>query len=540
MIENIRAEAQVWDVVVVGTGIGGATIGFELARSGRRVLFCERGNQAVPGTGDGDYAECLQPGGLKAGPISDQRALLHGGRWTDIVEDRSTARTRTFTPFIGCGTGGSSALYGMAMERFFPADFEPTHVPAGAGSAPNGWPITYAELAPFYAQAEALYRVRGTADPLRSDRPQLMPPPPLSPSAAQLVGKLSAQGLHPYQLPLACEYVPGCTSCQGYLCACDCKNDSVRVALKPAIEQHGATLLDACQVVRLHQEGRNVTAVHCVRNGQALTVRAGVVVLAAGALQTPALLLQSGSPEAPQGLANSSGLVGRHLMRHLIDLYVVSLPGGEAMDNRRKEIAFNDFYAGDGGVRLGTVQSFGRLPPPEMIIQSLRHDPRQSPFAWARPLLGAISPVLQPFLARLIERLALVTIVEDLPRPENRVEPPTGAGQPLRIYYRTGDEERQRVARMRRLMQSALKPWSYRLIDERDNNQRIAHACGTCRFGDDPATSVLDRNCRAHDVDNLYVVDSSFFPSSGGTNPSLTIAANALRVASHLTGDSRC
>ncbi len=282
-----------------------------------------------------------------------------------------------------------------------------------------------------------------------------------------------------------------------------------------------------------------MTAVECIRHGQPLTVRGRIVILAAGALNTPPLLLRSASAESPSGLANESGLVGRNLMRHLIDLYAVDLDMDDPMDNRRKEIAFNDFYTHDGGVKLGTVQSFGRLPPPAIVMKSVRDEIAESKYRWSLPLFRLVSPALRTYMARLIdERMTLATIVEDFPRPENRVELSGSQPGDLAIRYRADEDDQRRVARMRALMKGALGPLRYRLIEEVGNNQRIAHACGTCRFGDDPHTSVLDKYCRAHDLDNLYVVDSSFFPTSGGTNPSLTIAANALRVGAFLTGSA--
>lgn len=422
------------------------------------------------------------------------------------------------------------------MERFSPEDFEPVSPGRQRASPGPGvrWPLTYSELAPYYSQAERLYRVRGGLDSLRADAPMLDPAPELSATGAALTGRLSARGLHPYRLPSACDFLPGCESCQGFLCPRDCKNDSHRIALEPALRSHGATLLDECEVVRLRTHGRRIAAVDCVRNDKPMTLHANVVIVAAGALHTPALLLRSASSDSPRGLANTSGLVGRNLMRHLIDLYAIKLPIDGPLDNRSKEIAFNDFYVHQGA-KLGTVQSFGRLPPAEMVMQALCDDIAASRQRWLLPLIRAASPVVQRYLSRLInERVTLAAIVEDSPQPDNRVEL-AGTGS-IAIRYRVNDSDRQRVATMRHLMRGALKGLSYRLIAEADNNQRIAHACGTCRFGDDPRTSVLDGHCRAHDLDNLYVVDASFFPTSGGTNPSLTIAANALRVAEHLAG----
>jgi choline dehydrogenase-like flavoprotein len=525
---------QDWDAIVVGTGMGGATIGHALARAGRRVLFLEKG-KAAPAL-RGHYAEDDFPRAEAPQP-SHRPILARGGRYAEQVVDRSVARTRRFVPFIGAGAGGSSALYGMALERFFPSDFAAAdHYTAPGASLPPRWPVSYAQMAPWYDAAERLYRIRGSADPLRADgaREHLMAPPPLTPAAQEMFGHLQGRRLHPYRLPQACEFVDGCTGCQGYLCARDCKNDAASICLRPALRDHGAGLLDECDVLALDADRSRVTGVVCERRGERLTLRAPLVILAAGALETPRILLQSRSAHWPQGLANASGLVGKYLMRHHIDLYLVEPKLEGPFDNRQKELAFNDFYLKDGQ-KLGSVQSFGRLPPAATLAASLVDDLRQGPLPLAASLFGLARPFVSPVLRGLVERrFILATTIEDFPYADNCVAPADEAGSRLALRYRLHDGDRARIAAMRAAMKGVLAGYSYKLIKQAENNQRIAHACGTCRFGDDPATSVLDANNRAHGLDNLYVVDSGFFPSSGGTNPSLTIAANALRVADHL------
>ena len=547
MTEPAEILDQQWDAIVIGTGIGGATLGHALVRQGWRVLFCEKGKSPA-GTreGRGDYPESSFPG---ANPSADERRarLAGAGRWSDAIEDSSRADGKPFVPFIGAGAGGSSAVYGMAMERLFPADFSPRRnfPDAAAATLPEAWPVSYDELAPHYSAAERLYRLRGSADPLRpagEDR-VLRDPPPLSVQGNELVDRFARKGLHPYRVPMACEFVPGCACCQGYLCPEACKNDSGRICLQPAIDTGRARLIDGCEVLRLDATRRSVREVVCNWKGRAVRLHAPVVVLAAGALATPGILLASASSEWPDGLANASGLVGRNLMRHFNDLYAVFPPVVDgATDNRRKEIAFNDFYD-SRGAKLGTVQSFGRLPPPEVLLQSMRDDLLLARAAWSAPVLDLLRPALRPLLRRIVTRSAvLATIVEDPPYADNRVtlagDPSSVAQSRLAIRYRIRPAEQARIRQMRELMRDALKPMRYLSIRQAENNRMLAHACGTCRFGVDPADSVLDRNNRAHGLDNLYVVDSSFFPSSGGTNPSLTIAANALRVAEHLLGSS--
>lgn len=536
---------QVWDAIVVGTGMGGATIGYHLARTGRQVLFCDLGETA-PGAGAlrGAYPELAN--GRRGAVLDGASAakLAAAGRYADTLSDELASRPRDFVPFIGSGAGGSSALYGMALERFWPEDFRPGafHASATGASVVEAWPVTYDDLAPFYAAAERLYRVRGAPDPLATARigtalqPDLLPPPPLSAAAAELSEFLTDCGLHPYRLPSACEYVPGCQSCQGFLCPEPCKNDAARVCLQPALERHGAALLTGCRVLGVRTEGRRVTGVQCRWKGGELELRGLIVILAAGALQTPLILLRSHGERSQQGVGNRSGLVGRHLMRHLIDVYLVRpAPGTRGdFDNRRKEIACSDFYV-DGEHKLGTVQSFGRLPPADMLFGTLQDDVRASAWAWAAPALALARPVLRPVLHDMVENwLTLATIAEDLPYADNLVAAHPAGPAHATLRYTLRPEGHRRVERFREQLGRVLRGRSWRRLAQAGNNQRIAHVCGTCRFGDDPRTSVLDRDNRVHDVDNLFVVDSSFFPSSGGTNPSLTIAANALRVAGRI------
>jgi len=522
-----------WDAIVVGTGIGGATLGHGLAKAGMSVLFLERGRQLRGDTGTlaGRYAEMDFP--HPDTPSSQHAELLaKAGRCQELVIDISQEKHRSFIPFLGSGTGGSSALFGMAMERFARADFFPrrNHPEAEGTTLPDAWPITYDELAPYYAAAECLYRVRGTGDAgdgtIAADIQAL---PTLTEPGRELWRELEQAGLHPYRLPMACDFVPGCQGCQGHLCPRDCKQDGARVCLEEAMAKFGASLITECHVDRLLASRGQVTGVECRRNGESATLRAGVVVLAAGALATPCVLLRSANHDWPKGLANRSGLVGRNLMRHYVDLYVLKSPVTGAIENRQKELAFNDFYQTDHG-KWGGVQSFGRLPPAEMLLASLLQDIRDGPLPWLAEVVYLFGPIMRLAMSRLVERsVVLASIVEDLPYSENAVGlSPSGS---ITITYRISQYDRRRIEALRNMLRARLKPNLIMSVKQAENNQRIAHVCGTCRFGADPYTSVLDPTNRAHELSNLYVVDGSFLPSSGGTNPALTIAANALRVA---------
>ena len=530
-----EAERVVWDVIVVGTGMGGGTLGYSLARGGRRVLFVEKGRSTLPGAPDtirSVLPEVAEPSAARSADMYYD-VLARAGRSTDEIEDVSGRFSRRFVPFIGSGTGGSSAIYGMVCERFFVRDFTPRQDfrNPGESTVPDAWPITYDQMHPWYTEAEKLLRVHGQADPLRPEAVDvnLPPAPPFSADNQPLVDYLSGRGLHPYHLPMACEYLDGCASCHSYLCERSCKGDAGRNCVLPAVTDHGAQLLPECRAVRLEADSTRVRRVICEDRSGTLALTAKVVVLAAGALVTPILLLNSRSGEWPNGLANGSDLVGRNLMRHLIDLIEIWPDSDSKATTPNKEIGLNDFYFWDDQ-KYGTVQSFGSMPPMEMLT----NQPGLRPKA-----LRMASPVARRVYERFFNGgLVLAPLIEDLPYLDNRVLPGNPVGtdgrQRLQIRYRLHASEIERRGAFLRQLNDVLKPFRKTTLRGAEDNKAIAHVCGTCRFGTDPKSSVLDPHNRAHEVDNLYVVDSSFFPSSTGLNPSLTVAANALRVADYI------
>ena len=533
-----------WDAIVVGTGMGGATIGYALAKAGKKVLFCEKGKSLSAADREfrGGYAETYFDE-HEVPSAKHQQVLLNSGRWVEEITDVSSTRPRRFIPFLGSGSGGSTAIYGAILERFFPIDFEPgrKYPDATEPSLPDRWPITYDQLAPYYEEAEKLFRVRGTADPCRDhlDTEHFRSPPTLSDSAAELQSYLVSKGLRPYRPPLACEFVSQCQGCQGFLCPHECRNDADRVCLRPAIEEFGAVLLDECDVKQILATRHEITGVVCDHKDQEYVLRADNVILAAGALETPRLLLTSSSSDWPDGLANESGMVGRNLMRHFIDLYVVKTKTPHDRSCNLKELAFNDFYYSDGRA-FGTVQSFGAMPPVPVIVASLQKDFENCRFPLAPWLFRVAKPILARYVTSMFEGgLVFASIMEDLPHAENRVLDKANRtaenANRRRISYSILEYDRRRIAAFRATLRKTFKPYRATLIKQAHANERLAHVCGTCRFGDDPQSSVLDRWNRAHGLANLFVVDGSFFPSSAALNPGLTIAANALRIADYLT-----
>ncbi|UJL27481.1 GMC family oxidoreductase [Mycolicibacterium vanbaalenii] len=534
-VDAREAERIAWDVIVIGAGMGGGVLGHRLAKSGRNVLYVEKGRSTLPGTPGTIRAavpELAEPRAARSA-ATYYEALARAGRSTDEVEDVSGRFAKRFVPFIGSGTGGSSALYGMVCERFFARDFTPRQnfADPGDSTVPEAWPVTYDQMAPWYGEAEKLLGVRGQPDPLRPEAMEANLPaaPRFSPDNQPMVDHLTSRGLHPYHLPMACEYADGCVTCQTYLCDRACKNDAARNCVLPAVAEHGARLLTECRVVRLDADRTHVRQVICEHRDGTLALKAKVVVLAAGALATPVLLLNSRSGQWPRGLANGSDWVGRNLMRHLLDPVEVWPEPDSAITAANKEIGLNDFYFWEGR-KFGTVQSFGAIPPMEWLIN--------------RPgTQGKALRLMSPVVRKVYERfftggLILAAMMEDLPYLDNRVvpcgEPGSDGRQRMRIHYRLHASETERHAVFLRLFKEVLEPFRTRALGSGKSNANLGHVCGTCRFGTDPKTSVLDPQNRAHEVDNLYVVDTSFFPSSAGLNPSLTVAANALRVAAHI------
>ena len=525
-------ESGDWDVVIVGTGMGGATLGLALAKKGRSVLYLEKGKFLHWGPID-------QPDWPQR-PMSLEEQRMFTGWWPHRLEGNTTFGKADFYAPLGCGSGGTTGHYGSQLERFGRLDFTPKesfgHVEGT--NLPEAWPVSHETMTPYYEQAETLFRICGSQDPLKPyEKLDLRTPPPLGDRDQALFDSFQDLGLHPYRAHVGYEYVPECFECTE-ICPKRCKKEAGEVSLMPALEDHGAHILPECEVLELIADKSRVTAVKAkfgnVDDGyKEITIKGKTVVLAAGAYMTPQLLLKSTSGGWDDGLANSSGMVGRNLMMHTSDFIAVDTKEWLSPEGPRKTLALNDFYV-DNGHKLGTFQTVGFPFESPFILAYLHHvagsDPR-----WWRRFSNPLLPMASNIAPRLFERSTMfATIVEDLPYSHNRVSLDSSTTNGMRFDYEYTKELKWRNKYFRKRVKQTLSPkHRVRFLSGR-NNINFGHVCGTVRFGDDPATSVLDATNRAHDVDNLYVVDASFFPSSGGTNPSLTIAANALRVAEHL------
>jgi choline dehydrogenase-like flavoprotein len=505
--------AEHFDVIVIGSGAGGGTLTYALAPTGRRILLLERGGYLPR------EAQNWDPRSIWA----DQR-YRNSGRWRDAASGSE------FTPKQHYYVGGNTKVYGAILFRFRERDFgEIAHVD---GVSP-AWPIDYADMAPWYDRAEALYSVHGErgSDPTEPPAAGPYPHPPVShePRIERLRADLEGAGLRPFSLPVGIlldEARPErsacirCGTCDGFPCLVRGKADAHVVCVEPALRHPNVELRTHTRVLRLETDaaGRSVRRVVAERDGRREEYTADVVVLAAGAINSAALLLASASDRHPDGLANSSGQVGRNLMLHNnSSLIAISKEPNPTLF--QKTLGINDFYFDGNGwdYPLGAMQMLGRSDAVTMSFDV--------PDAPDPAELAAHS-------------LDFWLTTEDLPRAENRVT--LGDDGQIQLSYTPTNLEAH--ARLRDVFVSLLDTMGcHRRVHERVTYaggrlgiSGVAHQNGTCRFGPDPASSVLDLECRAHDLDNLYVADASFFVSSTAVNPTLTIIANALRVADRI------
>lgn len=505
-----------WDAIVIGTGIGGGTAGRRLAEQGLSVLYVEKG----PDLGD----TAVPALGIET---RDPEARLAHGAWPRLLEAELDGAWCELDGMIGAGVGGTSAYYAATLERPERHDLD------SSDSHPHptgGWPVGYDEMRPWFQMAEQYFHINGEVDPLAPNGAELLAPVlALQPSDAALMQDLRRAGMHPYRTHMAARFLPGCESCFGRRCPRRCKMDGRSAGVLPALETGRAALIDRCTVTRIEADQGQVRAVTCRRDGQEFSLRAKRYVLAAGGLASPGLLLGSANEAWPQGLGNATGLVGRNLMFHLSEIIAIWAGHARNRGEATRSISMRDLYFMDGQ-RFGTVQSMGLSAGFGEILHALNGRFDQSPLRRLRPLRHGLR-IPAAVAARMLGNAQLfVGVLEDLPYAGNRILPDAADPDRLRFHYDISDELRSRRAAFRTAMRRAFRPHRAMFMGAAPQ-LNFAHPCGTLRFGDDPRTSVLNRDCRLHGIENLYVTDSSFMPTSNGVNPSLTIAANALRVA---------
>jgi choline dehydrogenase-like flavoprotein len=505
-----------FDVVIIGTGAGGGTLAHRLAPSGKRILLLERGD-FVP-----REPENWSP-----------TAVIDGGRY-DAHETWSDKDGRPFEPGTHYFVGGNTKFYGAALFRLRERDFEELKHHGGVSPA---WPLSYADFEPYYTQAERLYCVHGSrgedpAEPWASG-PYPFPAVSHEPRIQRLHDDLTRVGARPFHVPVGVRLDEAnprrsacirCGTCDAFPCLVEAKSDADVLCVRPALEHPSVSIRVRTKVTRLETDasGRRVSRIIAERDGERVEYAADVVVVSCGAINSAALLLRSASDLHPNGLGNASGLVGRHYMAHNNTMFV-ALSKEPNPTRFHKTFAITDYYFGadDFPFPLGSVQMMGKAHP---------------------EILGKGAPLGTP--KRILRLMASHGIPfwltsEDLPDPENRVA--LGPDGEVRLLHTPNNlEGHERLkGKVKDLLARAnmdTKHWlpTHFYVGGRIPLAGVAHQCGTARFGRDPKRSVLDPNCKSHELDNLYVVDGAFFPSSGAVNPALTIAANALRVGDHL------
>ena len=513
-----------YDVIVIGSGPGGGALAQRLARTGKRILMLERG-EYLP----------------RSRENWDSKTVFVDGKY-QVDETWYAKDGSCFKPGLHYWVGGNSKVYGAALFRLRESDFGEVRHKDGVSPA---WPLGYDVFEPYYGQAERLFHVHGQRgeDPNEpwSSAPYAYPPIKHEPRIEGVSDILKGQGLHPFHLPLgikmdqnpdgsATTYSPciRCDAFDGFPCAINAKADAQVICVDPTRAAHdNFTLLTGAFVTRLETDaaGRSIKRVVVLRNGKVEHFSADIVVVACGALSSALLLLRSGNDTHPDGLCNGSGQVGRNYIRHNMSIVMALLkePNHTVF---QKTLALSDYYLGspDWDYPLGLIQ---------MCAASHGEQIRGE----------APVPALMNLLPEwTFDKMALHSInfwmqAEDLPMPENRIRYQEG-----RVVLDHTPNNMEALTRLEAKLKSLLGPmnaWPQLLkrdlyLGKDTPLSGTAHQAGTLRFGTDPASSVLDLDCKAHEIDNLYVTDASFFPSIGAVNPTLTIIANALRVADHL------
>jgi choline dehydrogenase-like flavoprotein len=512
--------ADHYDVVIIGTGAGGGTLANVLAKAGKRILLLERGNFLPREKENWDPEEVFVKG-----------RYISRDTWYDADNGA------LFQPQVHYFVGGATKMYGAALYRLRPEDFGEIQHADGLSPA---WPVGYDDFEPWYTEAEWLYQVRGEhgVDPTGGHWSRQYPWPPVShePRIEQIAHDLGKAGYHPFHAPCGILLDEAnrpkstcirCDTCDGFPCLVHAKSDAETMAVRPVLGLPNVTMLVDAEVERLETDpsGRSVARVIVTRDENTETYEGDIVVVSAGAANSARILLRSASDAHPGGLANGSDQLGRNYMFHNSKA-VVAIDKEPNDTVFQKTLGLNDFYfAGDGRQwPLGNVQMVGKSNAAAMRGEE--------------PKLTALAPTfsLDEVASHAVD-FWLTT--EDVPKQDNRVSVDQDGN--IRLAYRqTNDAEAEGLYGELRTIMNHIGISAHHVLDKNFYMYMnipiagVAHQAGTCRFGTDPQTSVLDVDCKAHELDNLYVVDSSFMPSIGAVNPALTVMANAIRVGHHL------
>jgi choline dehydrogenase-like flavoprotein len=513
------AVTENYDVIIIGTGAGGGTLAHALADSGKRILLLERGD-FLPREMDN----------WEPKPVFVDGKYISTDKWFD-------RDGKPFQPQVHYFVGGATKLYGAALYRLRPQDFGELKHASGISPA---WPLSYDDFEPWYSKAEQLYHVHGNAgeDPTEGHRSAPYPWPAVSHEGRiqQISDALDKGGYHPFHAPCGIMLDEAsrpmstcirCAWCDGYPCLVHAKADAEVIAVRPLLNRPNVTLVTGAEVTKLETDssGRVVTGVVVSRDGGREIYQGDIVVVSAGAANSAKLLFNSATDAHPHGLANGSDQVGRNYMFHNCKA-IVALSKEKNDTVFQKTLGINDFYLATKDYQwpMGNIQMIGKSNAEAMRGEQ----PEKTMFAPNWTLSDVAEHAVDFWLT-----------TEDLPVPENRVTTDKEGNVHL-AYSSTNDDEADHLyGELKKILNHTgmaqhhvLRKNFYMSMDVPVAG--VAHQAGTCRFGTDPATSVLDTNCKAHELDNLYVVDTSFFPSIGAVNPALTVMANALRVGEHL------
>jgi len=498
--------AEHFDIIIIGTGAGGGTLAYALKDSGMNILLIERG----------DYLPQEEQNWQPAA-VFDEKRYKPDEYWY------GTEGT-VFQPGVHYYVGGNTKVYGAALPRLREADFDVIEHEGGTSPA---WAISYAELEPYYARAEEIYMVHGEvgSDPTDPPRSSDFPFPRVEhePTIEELGDDLRKQGLNPFYLPMGIDLREGgkcirCKTCDGFPCKVLAKGDADVCCVRPALESENVTLWTKTKARRVltDESGNKAIGVEIERGGEVSEVHGDRIVVSCGATNSAILMLKSANNHHPNGLANSSDLIGRNYMVHNNTALMAVRPIKTNPTIFQKTMAVNDYYhrGPNFPYPMGNIQMLGKLQAGMLTA--------------AQPMVP--KSILRGMANRSIDWWVMS---EDLPDPENRIL--LGSDGKVHVQWHPTNRIAHKwlIQAARQMMQMAGFPF---VFVEQMGIETNSHQCGTLRFGTDPKTSVLDPFCKTHDVNNLYVVDSSFFPSSAAMNPALTIAAQALRVADHLMG----
>jgi choline dehydrogenase-like flavoprotein len=508
-----------YDVIIIGSGAGGGTLACHLASSGKNILVLERGDWLKREKENWDVED-----------VFVKNRYVPKETWYDKTG-------KPFQPGLHYFVGGATKMFGAALYRLRKEDFGELKHYDGISPA---WPIGYEEMEPYYTKAEQMYQVRGARgeDPTEppSSAPYPFPAVSHEPRIQQLHDDLARAGYHPFHAPCGVllneQNAPfsaciRCKDCDGFPCLVHAKSDAEVLAVRPALKYPNVTLLTNAKVVKLNTNaaGKVVTEVEVERGGGKETYHGDIVVVSAGAANSAKLLLMSANDKHPNGLANGSDQVGRNYMYHN-SVAVLAISKEPNPTVFQKTLGLNDFYFGmnDFKYPMGNIQMVGKSQGPM--------------YRGEKPIEAGLAPMFAlDEVAKHAVDFWLST--EDLPMPENRVTLEKDGN--IKLSYTPNNQvAKQKLYDKLKSMLNHLGMHPNHLIPRNLYMKNeigiggVAHQAGTCRFGKDPKTSVLDVECKAHELDNLYVVDTSFFPSIGAVNPALTAMANALRVGDHL------